>query len=131
MSCTVNNKCLPVSLSPRGSLLHQYQAHKAIQSRFLKAKNKNKFRQDHRSELELYDAGVSYIKEHFAGKVPSLKALKTERDQLLQMEDAQSGTYQYFKDYQEELRTASANVDTILGIDHSRTKDREKAQDIS
>lgn len=109
----------------------QYQTHKSIQSRFLKAKNKKKFRQEHRSELELYDAGVSYIKDHFAGKVPSLKALKSERDQLLQMKDTQSGTYQYFKDYQKELRTASANVDTILGIDRARTQDREKAQDIS
>ena len=109
----------------------QYQTHKSIQSRFLKAKNKKKFRQEHRSELELYDAGVSYIKDHFAGKVPSLKALKAERDQLLQMKDAQSGTYQYFKDYQKELRTASTNVDTILGIEHARTQDREKAQDLS
>lgn len=75
-------------------------------------------REDLSSKLDLYDAGITYIKEHFAGKVPSLKALKAERDQLLQMKDAQSGTYQYFKDYQKELRTASANVDTILGIDH-------------
>lgn len=109
----------------------QYQAHKSIQGQFLNARNKKKYRQEHRSELDLYDAGVTYIKEHFAGKVPSLKALKAERDQLLQMKDAQSGTYQYFKDYQKELRTASSNVDTILGIDRSQTQDREKAQDIS
>ena len=81
--------------------------------------------------MELYDAGVSYIKDHFVGKVPSLKALKAERDQLLQMKDAQSGTYQYFKDYQKELRIASTNVDAILGIDRTRTQDREKAQDLS
>ena len=109
----------------------QYQAHKSIQEQFLNARNKKKYRQEHRSELDLYDAGVTYIKEHFAGKVPSLKALKAERNQLLQMKDAQSGTYQYFKDYQRELRTASANVDTILGIDHSRAQVREKAQYIS
>ena len=109
----------------------QYQAHKSIQGQFLNARNKKKYRQEHRSELDLYDAGVTYIKEHFAGKVPSLKALKAERNQLLQMKDAQSGTYQYFKDYQKELRTASSNVDTILGIDRSRTQNREKAQDIS
>ncbi len=109
----------------------QYQTHKSFQSRFLESRNKKSFRQEHRSELELYESGVSYIKEHFDGKVPSLKALKTERDQLLQMKDAQSGTYQYFKDYQKELRTASTNVDAILGIDHARNQEREKAQDIS
>lgn len=109
----------------------QYQSHKAVQSRFLQSRNKKKFRQEHRAELKLYDDGVQYIKEHFDSKVPSLKALKAERDQLLQMKDAQSGTYRYFKDYQKELRTVTANVDSILGIDHSRTQDREKAQDIS
>lgn len=109
----------------------QYQSHKAVQSRFLQSRNKKKFRQEHRVELKLYDDGVQYIKEHFDSKVPSLKALKAERDQLLQMKDAQSGTYRYFKDYQKELRTVTANVDSILGIDHSRTQDREKAQDIS
>ena len=109
----------------------QYQSHKAVQSRFLQSRNKKKFRQEHRAELKLYDDGVQYIKEHFDSKVPSLKALKAERDQLLQMKDAQSGPYRYFKDYQKELRTVTANVDSILGIDHSRTQDREKAQDIS
>ena len=104
---------------------------RATQDRIKELNEQIHFVQEHRSELELYDAGVSYIKDHFAGKVPSLKALKSERDQLLQMKDAQSGTYQYFKDYQKELRTASANVDTILGIDRARTQDREKAQDIS
>jgi hypothetical protein len=79
-------------------IIGQYQAHKSTQGQFLNARNKKKYRQEHRSELDLYDAG---------------------------------GTYQYFKDYQKELRTPSSNVDTILGIDRSRTQDREKAQDIS
>lgn len=109
----------------------QYQTHKSVQRQFLQSRNKKKFRQEHQAELALYDVGVSYIKEHFSGKVPSLKTLKAERDQLLQMKDAQTGTYQYFKEFQKELRTASSNVDAILGISHSRTKGREKAQDIS
>ena len=57
--------------------------------------------------------------------------LKAERDQLLQMKEAQYGTYQYFRDYQKELRTVSANVDTILGKDRNRIQGKEKAQDIS
>ena len=109
----------------------QYQATKSVQTRFLQSRNKKKFRQEHRTELERYDDGVKYIKEHFSGKVPSLKAIKAERDQLLQMKDAQTGTYKYFRDYQKELKTVNANVDAILGKDRSRTQDREKAQDIS
>ena len=53
------------------------------------------------------------------------------RDQFFQMKDASSGTYQYYKDYQKELRIASTNVDTIFEIDCTRTQDREKAQDLS
>lgn len=109
----------------------QYQARKSIQAQFLKSRNKKKFRQEHRSELDLYNAGVKYVKEHFDGKAPSLKSLKAERDQLLQMKEAQYGTYQYFRDYQKELRTVSANVDTILGKDRNRIQGKQKAQDIS
>ena len=109
----------------------QYQSRKSIQAQFLKSRNKKKFRQEHRSELDLYNAGVKYIREHFAGKAPSLKSLKAERDQLLQMKEAQYGTYQYFQDCQKELRTVSSNVDMILGKGKTRTPDREKAQDIS
>ena len=109
----------------------QYQSRKSVHAQFVKSRNKKQFREAHRSDLELYDAGVKYIKEHFGGKVPSLKSLKAERDQLLQMKDAQYGTYHYFKDYQKELRTVSSNVDAILGKDHNRSQRREKAQDIS
>lgn len=108
----------------------QYQARKSVQSQFLKSRNKKKFRQEHRDDLDLYNAGVKYIKEHFDGKVPSLKSLKAERDQLLQMKDAQYGTYRYFQDYQKELRTVCSNVDAILGKDRSREQSKEKARDI-
>ena len=43
-----------------------------------------------------YNADVQYIKEHFNGKAPSLQALKSQRNQLLQMKQAQYGTYRYF-----------------------------------
>lgn len=108
----------------------QYQSRKAVHAQFVKSRNKKQFREVHRSDLELYDAGVKYIKEHFDGKVPSLKALKAERDQLLQMKDAQYGTYHYFQDYQKELRTVSSNVDAILGKDRSREQTKDKTRDI-
>lgn len=109
----------------------QYQSLKALHAQFVKSRNKKQFREAHRPDLELYDAGMKYIKNHFDGKVPSLKSLKAERDQLLQMKDAQYGTYHYFQDYQKELRTVSSNVDAILGKDRSQKQDRQKEQDIS
>ena len=108
-----------------------YYGNKKAKSEFLKAKNKAQYRQEHLSELEAYETGVKYIKEQFGGKVPSLKELKAERDQYLQMKTAQSGTYQYFKDYQRELNIVRANVDSILGKEKVRTQSKEKSRGLT
>ena len=108
-----------------------YYANKSAKAAFLKTKNKAQYRQDHLSELESYEAGVKYIKEHFGGMVPSLKELKAERDQCLQMKAAQTTTYQYFKDYQRELSIACSNVDAILGRDRSHDLSKGKSLSIS
>ena len=108
-----------------------YYANKSVKADFLKAKNKAQYRQEHLSELESYETGVKYIKEHFDGVVPSLKELKAERDQCLQMKAAQSKTYQYFKDYQRELSIACSNVESILGKERSRNQAKEQARDIT
>ena len=80
---------------------------------------------------EMAKAGVKYIKEHFGGMVPSLKELKAERDQCLQMKAAQTTTYQYFKDYQRELSIACSNVDAILGRERSHDLSKGKSLSIS
>ena len=78
----------------------QYQSRKCIQRMFFKYKKNGRFLKEHNEDLDLYNAGVQYIKEHFNGKPPSLQALKSQRNQLLQMKEAQYGTYRYFQDYQ-------------------------------
>ncbi len=108
-----------------------YYANKSSKNSFLKAQDKALYRQEHLSELESYETGVRYIKEHFGGKAPSLKDLKAERDQCLQMKAAQSETYQYFKDYQRELSIACTNVDSILGKERERKQSKEKDRDLT
>ena len=86
---------------------------------YLEARNKKKFRQEHQAELELYEAAVKFFKEKNAdGKIPSMKSLKSEKEQLTIQRAAQYETYKYFKEYQKELRTVCANVDSILGQPH-------------
>ena len=106
----------------------QYMANKSVYMDFLNARNKKKFREEHRTELELYETGVKYIKENLNSTVPSLKGLKAERNELLIMKDAQYDTYRYFQEYQKELYTVSRNVDTILGKD--RIQHRSKTREI-
>lgn len=108
-----------------------YYSNKSVKAEFLKSTNKAKFRKEHFSELESYETGVKYIKDHFGGMVPSLKELKADRDQHLQMKAAQTKTYQYFKEYQKELSIVCANVDSILGKDRSRVQSKEKARDLT
>ena len=109
----------------------QYMSNKKVYQEFLKVRNKRKFQEQHRSELALYESGVKYIKENLDSTVPSLKGLKAKRDKLLIMKNAQYGTYNYFKEYQKELRTVCSNVDAILGKEHTRTKEKENSMDIS
>ena len=107
-----------------------YYANKSAKAEFLKSSNKAKYRKEHLSELESYEAGVKYIKEHFGGTVPSLRELKADRDQHLQMKAAQAKTYQYFKDYQRELSIACSNVDSILGKERFRNQSKDTSRDL-
>lgn len=66
-----------------------------------------------------YSAAVCYLK-YPDGSLPKMKDLKLEKERLLALKAAQYDTYTYYKDYQKELRTACANVDSILGQHHIR-----------
>ena len=118
-------------LSEHVHFVGMYYANKAVKADFLKTRNKAKYRKEHQAELDAYEKGVQYIKEHFDATVPSLKALKAEKTQYSQMKAAQAKTYQYFKDYQKELQTASSNVDAILGRRRPHDLSKDKGLSIS
>lgn len=110
----------------------QYLANKSVFTQMLKSRNKKKFRQEHQTEIELYEAAVKFLKEENAdGKIPSMKSLKAEKEKLSIQRSAQYDTYHYFKEYQKELRTVCSNVDSILGQPHTLEADRTPNHDIS
>lgn len=97
----------------------------------LKAKSKGKFRKEHSSEIQLYEAAIKYLKEKNPdGNYPSMKSLKEEKEKLTIRRSAQNDTYSYFKEYQKELRTVCSNVDSILGSQLNRQHQQEKSQDL-
>ncbi|NCB92436.1 MAG: rlx protein [Clostridia bacterium] len=109
--------------------LGQYLANKAVYGQMLKSRNKKKFRQEHSSEIELYETAVKTLKEKSPdGKLPTMKNLKAEKAKLSIQKKAQYDTYHYFQDYQKELRTVCTNVDAILGKELSRSLEQEKTQ---
>lgn len=58
----------------------QYLANKPIFAQMLKSRNKKKFRQEHQTEIELYESAVKFLKDkNTDGKIPSMKVLKAEK----------------------------------------------------
>lgn len=94
----------------------QYLASKDVQLEMLKAPNKKRFRQEHQTEIELYETALKFLKSQFPdGKIPSMKSLKQEKENLTIQKKAQQETYDYFKDYASEMKTVCSNVEAILG----------------
>lgn len=61
----------------------QYLTNKPVFTQMPKSRNKKKFRQEHQTEIELYEAAVKFLKEENAdGKIPSMKSLKEEKEKL-------------------------------------------------
>ena len=110
----------------------QYLANKPVYQKFVKAKNKGQFRQEHPTEIALYEAARKFLKEQSAdGKLPSMKLLKAKKEKLLQQKEDAQKTYHYYRDYQKELNTVCSNVDKILGQTHTRQPEKQKSADIS
>ena len=110
----------------------QYLANKSVYQKFVKAKNKGQFRQEHPTEIALYETARKFLKEQSAdGKLPSIKLLKAEKEKLLQQKKEAQKTYHYYRDYQKELNTVCSNVDKILGQPHTRQPEKQKSTDIS
>lgn len=60
-----------------------------------------------------------------------MKLLKVGKEQLTIQRSAQYETYQYFKEYQKELRTVCSNADSILRQTHIPETDRTQDHTIS
>ena len=109
----------------------QYLAYKNVYADCRKSRNKNKFYEEHRAELSLYDTALRTLKEKSAGnKLPSMKALYAEKDRLIELQDSQREDFSNRRDYERELRTVSANIDMILGKSHEQEQQIEKGQDL-
>ena len=77
------------------------------------AKKPEAFREQHRAELTAYQAATAHFKAHNIQKLPSLKQLKSEREQLI------SEKAQFYQKYREaykawlDLATAQQNLEAL------------------
>lgn len=96
---------------------------------FLKSTNKKSFRQVHAEDIAKYEEALHILKQHSPdGKFPTMKDLRTEKEQLTIQKDAQYDTYHYFRDYHKELQTVCANVDSILETEREAQHEQQQSR---
>ena len=109
----------------------QYLAYKNVYADYRKSRNKDKFYEEHRAELSLYDTALRTLKEKSDGnKLPSMTALYAEKTRLIELRDMQREDFSNHRDYERELRTVSANIDMILGKSHEQEQQIKKEQNL-
>lgn len=110
----------------------QYLANKSIYSDYRKSRNKEKFYDDHRAELTLYESALRILKEKSQGnKLPTLKMLREEKNRLTELQTVQREDFNARREYERELRTVCSNVDIILGTSQVQNRQREHTQEKS
>ena len=110
----------------------QYLANKSIYSDYRKSRNKEKFYDDHRAELTLYESALRILKEKSQGsKLPTLKMLREEKNRLTELQTVQREDFNARREHERELRTVCSNVDMILGTSQVQNRQREHTQEKS
>ena len=105
----------------------QYLANKQVYGEYLKTKNKKKFREEHESELLLYEAARKELKQLTNGeKVPSLKQLSSEKKELVKKKNQEYEDYSFSRAKLRELQTIHTNVNSILSKKHSQEKSEQE-----
>ena len=110
----------------------QYLANKSIYSDYRKSRNKEKFYDDHRAALTLYESALRILKEKSQGnKLPTLKMLREEKNRLTELQTMQREDFNARREHERELRTVCSNVDIILGTSQVQNRQREHTQEKS
>ena len=109
----------------------QYLAYKDLYAQYRKSRNRNKFYEEHKAELSLYETALRVLKEKSNGqKLLSIKSLYTEKDRLTELREVQRADFYSHRDQERELRTVDANIDMILGKKPAQEHHIEKEQDL-
>lgn len=105
----------------------QYLAHKQVYGEYLKAKNKKNFREEHESEIILYETARKELNQLTNGeKIPSLKQLRSEKEELTLRKNQAYEDYSFSRAKLRELQTIHSNVNTILGKEQTQDKSRQE-----
>ena len=109
----------------------QYLAYKDLYAQYRKSRNRNKFYEEHKAELSLYETALRVLKEKSNGqKLSSMKSLYAEKDRLTELREVQRSDFYSHRDQERELKTVDANIDMILGKKPEQEHHIEKEQNL-
>ncbi|WP_406241730.1 relaxase/mobilization nuclease domain-containing protein [Tissierella carlieri] len=105
-----------------------YSKTREVYTAYRKAGYSKKFYEKHTSDLLLHKAAKAAFDELDSKKLPTVKALQTEYSVLLSEKKKAYAKYHSAKKEMQNVLTAKANVDRLLGQDIAE-KEKEKSQD--
>ena len=97
----------------------------------LPKKKQEKFYEENRPALMLYDAAMRYFKENGVKTIPTVKRIQDEIEDLTSQKNAGYTEYRESQKREKELQTVKANIETILRqqepeIGQERKKDEQE-----
>lgn len=96
---------------------------------YRKAGYSGKFYEEHESEILLHKAAKSAFDDIGVKKLPTIKSLQAEYAAVLEDKKKQYGEYRKCREEMQELLTAKANVDRLLGVEEfDERKEKEYGQ---
>ena len=102
-----------------------YQKTKPAYAAYRKAKDKEKYRTAHESDIILYEAAAKAIKAAGITKLPSLAALQAEYAALQEQKEALYADYGKLKKQVKEYDVIKQNIDSILKVERQPEREKE------
>ena len=107
--------------------INTYQKTKPVYAAYRKAKDKEKYRTAHESNIILYEAAAKALKAAGVSKLPNLTALQSEYEKLQEQKEALYADYGRLKKQVKEYDVIKQNIDSILR--QPREPEREKGKE--
>ena len=105
--------------------INTYQKTKPVYAAYRKAKDKEKYRTAHESDIILYEAAAKAIKAAWITKLPSLAALQAEYAALQEQKEALYADYGKLKKQVKEYDVIKKNIDSILKVERQPEREKE------
>lgn len=110
----------------------QYLANKSVYAQLRRSKNKVQFRQEHSAKIALYETALKFLKgKANGGKIPTLQALKAEKEKLLEEKKERQEKYYSYHEQKKELDTVCTNIHSALGQQRNSLVQKQAREDIS